>query len=236
MPTMRIYPIPRALSVFISLTVFLFFSELTLPVTTTKTIFAIIAGILYVIAIILLVIGKKQARLLSLLPVAYWVYIVTLYLQGGLIKSINIPQFIFVSICAGLVTYLGYYAWRTRIGGLFYLALAMFYMFMSFGRIGFFPMLIVITVLILTGIMFYFTTPGAPKNAVTTDGKDATKTSAAPSPEPIVVAATDTTQVEAPVSPILNVRVARVAKPKNWSDAAKTTGPATDSTSDLPNA
>lgn len=220
MPKMRIYPIPRALSVFISLTVFLFFSELTLPVTTLKTIFAIIAGVLYVIAIILLVIGKKQVRLLSLLPIAYWIYIVTLYLQGGLIGSINIFQFIFVSICAGLITYLSYFSWRTRFGGLFYLALAMFYFFVSFGRIAFIPMTIVITILILTGVMFYFTTPDAPKKPNLDNNKDVTNIPASTT-APTEPESADTTSTETPVTPVRKVRVARVSRPKGWSNAAQ---------------
>lgn len=220
MPKMRIYPIPRALSVFISLTVFLFFSELTLPVTTLKTIFAIIAGVLYVIAIILLVIGKKQARLLSLLPIAYWIYIVTLYLQGGLIGSINIFQFIFVSICAGLIAYLSYFSWRTRFGGLFYLALAMFYFFVSFGRIAFIPMTIVITILILTGVMFYFTTPDTPKKPNPDNNKDVTNIPASTT-APTEPESANTTSTETPVTPVRKVRVARVSRPKGWSNAAQ---------------
>lgn len=153
-----IFYLPRVISVFISLIVFAFFTEAMVSLNSNAQLIANVVGLIVGFAIVFLAFYKRHLRTLMLLPLAYWLSLVLYFFQGGFVSSLNFIQFGFLSLLAGLITGLSYYAWYNyKIGGVIYCALGVIYFLMTLRQLPLYAIAFVLFVLCATGIMYYFT-------------------------------------------------------------------------------
>ncbi len=151
-----LYITSRVLAILIGVVVFAFMTEGFSSVTLTMKIAGAILTLVVAGAFIFLSMKKKNDRWLSLLPVAYWVSLLVIFIMGGFSSSIAFVQFTFISLVASITTALAFYAWRSnQLGGSMYVALGVVYIFLAFKRVETLPLIIVLSILLATGVMFY---------------------------------------------------------------------------------
>jgi len=144
-----IFYLPRISSITISTICFLFLFD---SLSSNQESFAIFIGSIISIVIIFFIFITRKFRLLTLLPIGLWVYILLAGISCGIVNTLNIIQFIFLSFIVSTPMWISWYAWKNRFGGTIYIALAALYLFIAYGKINSLHLIIDITILVLTGI------------------------------------------------------------------------------------
>ncbi len=151
-----LYITSRVLAILIGVVVFAFITEGFGSVTFTMKLAGALFTLLTAGGLIYFAMRQKNDRWLALLPVAYWVALLVIFLMGGFVNDMNFIRFLFVSLVASITTALAFYAWRSnQLGGSMYVALGVVYIFLAFKRVETLPLIIVLTILLATGVMFY---------------------------------------------------------------------------------
>ncbi len=147
-----LYYLPRISSIAISIICFLFLFDALTSSSLTREYFAIIISGLIAVVILISIFLTRKFRSVTLLPLSLWIYILLTAISGGIVSTLNIIQFIFLSFVVSTPMWVSWYAWKNRFGGAIYLVLAALYCFIAFGKINTLPLIIVIAILVLTGV------------------------------------------------------------------------------------
>jgi hypothetical protein len=159
-----LYYAPRFFTILIATIVFAFLTEALDQVTRVMTITGYGISLLGASIVVFLSVKTKKDQLLALLPVAYWLSLFVVYIMGGFNAEISFIQFIFLSLVAGITTFLSFFSWtNSQLGGSLYVALGVIYIFIAFNRVEMVPLIIVLGSLLITGILLYLT-PTAPQD------------------------------------------------------------------------
>lgn len=153
------YWVARISSIIISYIAIAFFTEATFPTGFVRVAIAILIGLLGTMWVLYNTWQKAQPRLLAMLPFGYWLGLSAYYLLGGF-PQLTIVQYLYLSILAGSLTLLSYYAWENYfVGGMIYIGLGLFYLFIAFNRVQVIGLLFVIGFLWQTGTLFLLVDP-----------------------------------------------------------------------------
>lgn len=152
-----VYRVPRAISIFISYLVFAFLIELIREDAFISVLVGVVVGVAATAGIIYIQRKKKQSQLFTLLPLGLWIGLLFTFFARGFDPTIDFVQFIFLSVLAGLLTVLSYYAWTyTQIGGLTYIGIGMFYFFLAVNRVPMLSLFFTVGLFVITGVSYYY--------------------------------------------------------------------------------